>query len=50
MLWPANLNCELTEILNIIDIRLHGRLWLVYVFLLIISMLLGNEQGVFPVS
>jgi hypothetical protein len=45
ILFPASLKDMKYNVYKII-----GRLWLVYVILLIMSILLGNEHGIIPVS
>jgi len=50
ILFPVYTNCESREILSKIYVRLYGWLWLVYVIAVIISMLLGHEHGLIPVS
>jgi hypothetical protein len=45
-----NLHWKLRERLSTFYLRLYGRMWLAYVFVLIISILLENEHGMNSVS
>jgi hypothetical protein len=45
-----NLHWELRERLSTFYVRLHGRMWLAYVIVLIISTLLGHEHGMISVT
>lgn len=45
-----NWNCELTEVLIIIYMKLYIQLYLEYVISLITQIILENEQGIIEIS